>query len=140
MPVVKFKFNYGHTYLTSGGLAAKTSCITGDSVACTMADGTSQSLKFRGFTSIFRTRQFECVTVHNIIGIKNGTALFGGGDWVDVQGDFMGVYIDGYVYLVLGDRGLPVVDEKYEKPKEKPPGQVVSMEEFRGKLRNITHK
>ncbi|MBQ4809924.1 hypothetical protein J8M20_01200 [Pseudoalteromonas luteoviolacea] len=103
--------------------------ITGDSVACTMSDGTSQSLKFRGFTSIFRARQFECVTVHNIIGIKNGNALFGDGDWIDVQGDFMGVYIDGYVYLVLDDRGLPVV----EKPKEKPSGQVVSMSEFRSK-------
>ncbi|MDK2597936.1 hypothetical protein [Pseudoalteromonas obscura] len=131
MPVIRFQHNYGHVYLTSGGLAEPTKCITGDSVRCTLPDGTVKSIRFRGFTSIFRTRQFECVTMHGITGIKNGDGLFTGDQFIDVKGDFVGIHVDERVYLVLNDRGLPLIDMDYTAPKEKPPGQVVHMADFR---------
>ncbi|MBQ4838822.1 hypothetical protein [Pseudoalteromonas luteoviolacea] len=76
-------------------------------------------------------RQFETVTVHNIKAIKPGDELFGGQRWLELEGVHVGVLVDDGVYLVLGDRGLPVVDDDYKKPKEREPGQVVYMSEFR---------
>ncbi|MDK1289833.1 hypothetical protein [Pseudoalteromonas umbrosa] len=132
MPIIKYQFNFGNVYLTSGGLAQSTTSIFKDSVRCTTREGEQISLPFKGFTSIFRMRQFENVTVHNVKAIKSGNCVFGGGDWHDIKGEHVGICVDGGLYLVLGDRGLPVVDDDYMKPKEREPGQVVYMSEFRG--------
>ncbi|MDK2594225.1 hypothetical protein [Pseudoalteromonas obscura] len=131
MPIVRYQFNFGNVYLTSGGLAQSTRCLCRDSVQCTRGAGQTLSAPFKGFTSIFRHRQFERVTVHNIKAIKAGNDILADGTWQELSGEYLGVLVDGGVYLVLGDRELPVIDDKYEKSQMNGLGHVVDMMEFR---------
>lgn len=127
MPIIRCTFNFGNIYLTSGGLASSTNAICQNSVSCTTRTGEAIRVPFKGFTSIFRMKQFENLTMHNIKAIKAGNCLFSDQPWHELGADYIAVYIDGAVYLVLNGRGHPIIDKEYQKPKPKQTGVLVCL-------------
>ncbi|WP_046004248.1 hypothetical protein [Pseudoalteromonas rubra] len=130
MPVIRYRHNYGYILLTTGGLLRSTKCVNQGTVRCTDGKGNEWRLPFKGFTSELRTRHFDCVTMHDVIGITGDETGFS--DWVDLRGDFVGVWCDDGVYLALNAHGRPVVDTAYKEP-QKQLGQVVDLSSFRAK-------
>ncbi|MEC4091854.1 hypothetical protein [Pseudoalteromonas rubra] len=131
MPIIRYKHNYGHIMLTTGGMLRNTKCVNRGRVRCTDLDDQEHYLEFRGFTSELRAYHFERVTMHDVTGITGDKTGLSG--WVDLKGYYIGVWCDDGVYLALDATGYPVEDKDYTPPK-KAPGVVIDLARVR-KLR-----
>ena len=107
MPIIRYRYHYGNTYLKRGGLAERTSALIQDRVRFTY-DGGVHVLPFRGFTKASRD---HCNLPH--IALDGVTAItydaLGICDWIDLpKQPHLAVIYKSCVYLVLDEDGLPV--------------------------------
>ncbi|RZG05538.1 hypothetical protein EXT48_08365 [Pseudoalteromonas sp. CO348] len=107
MPIIRYRYHYGNTYLKRGGLAERTSALIQDRVRFTYDEGV-HILPFRGFTKASRDHSnLPHVALDGVTAITYDPMAMSG--WIELpKRPHLAVIYKSCVYLVLDDKGLPV--------------------------------
>lgn len=107
MPTIRYRYHYGCTYLTTGGLATPTTALIGSGVRV-RRNGEWCILPFRGFTREKRVSEgFETVAFENLMAISSDKGVWG--HWIDLpKQSYLAVIYLEQIYLVLNDEGYPL--------------------------------